>query len=242
MKVCIIGPSKKFMSGISYFTIDLANAFSEKTDVCVVTLRNLLPKFLFPGKNRVGKKISDLEFNKNIKVFDGIDWYLVPSFFKAIKFIKGYKKDLSEEFILNLHKIILNNISERFAGKYRETDVRIFGSDVKMPNYHFVPQLVKSLIYWYKENKNKYHQFELAVLISMKLVTIHPFVDGNGRVSRLIMNFMLNKKAYPWINIYNKHRQDYLTAVRKANDENYSLIFPFLIKTLNENLDDFKII
>ncbi len=94
MKVCIIGPSKKFISGISYFTIDLANAFSEKTDVSVVTLRNLLPKFLFPGKSRVGKNISNLSFNKKIKVFNGIDWYLIPSFFKALKFIKKENPDV----------------------------------------------------------------------------------------------------------------------------------------------------
>ena len=56
----------------------------------------------------------------------------------------------------------------------------------------------------------------MAVLISMKFVTIPPFIDVNGRVSRLLMNFLLSKK-YPWINIYNKHRQKYLMAVRKAN-------------------------
>ena len=160
----------------------------------------------------------------------------------ALKFIKEYKCDLDELFILKLHKLILQDISKRFAGRYRETQVRIFGGDVKFPTANKVPQLVKNLVYWYKKNKKKYHPFELAVLVSMKLVTIHPFVDGNGRVSRLIMNFLLGKRKYPWINIYNKRRQKYLEAVRKANDENYSLIFPFLIRTLKENLKDFEII
>ena len=160
----------------------------------------------------------------------------------ALNFINTYKGDLNEGFILKIHSIILKNISERFAGKYRETNVRIFGSDVKLPNYFLVPQLMKNLIYWYKKNKKNYHPFEMAILISMKLVMIHPFVDGNGRVSRLVMNFLLNKKKYPWINIYTKQRQRYLESVRKANDENYSLIFPFLIKTLKENLKDFNIV
>jgi len=73
----------------------------------------------------------------------------------------------------------------------------------------------------------------------MKFVTIHPFVDGNGRVSRLIMNFLLQKKEYPWINIYRKRREKYLKAVRKANDEDYFLIIHSLIETLKENLKDF---
>ena len=158
---------------------------------------------------------------------------------KALEFIKNYKGDFSEEFVLKLHSIILKDISERFSGKYRQTQVRIFGSDVKFPNSEKVPQLIKNLIYWYKKNKKKYHQFELATLVSMKFVTIHPFIDGNGRVSRLIMNFLLQKRNYPWINIYTKQREQYIKSVRKANDEDYSSIIPFLMNSLKENLKDF---
>ena len=161
--------------------------------------------------------------------------------FGALKFLQDYKGDLNEELILKLHSVITKDILGRFSGRYRETSIKIFGSDIKFPTGEKVAQLVNNLIYWYKKNKNKYHQFELATIISMKLVTIHPFVDGNGRVSRLVMNFLLSKKNYPWINIYNKQRQKYLQAVRKANDENYSLIFKFLINSLKQNLKDFGI-
>jgi len=158
---------------------------------------------------------------------------------EAIEFLRNFKGDFSEEFILKIHSIILKGISQRFSGKYRRTNVKIFGSGIKLPRYQIVPQLVKNLVYWYKKNKSKHSQFELAILVSMKFVTIHPFVDGNGRVSRLIMNFLLNRKDYPWINIYNKQRAKYLSAVRKANNEDYSEIFPFLVQTLKENLEDF---
>ena len=168
--------------------------------------------------------------------------YEAQNHFEALNFLKKYKGDLNEEFILKIHAIILKNVSERFAGRYRITSVRIFGSDVKFPSSEKVPQLIKNLMYWYKKNKNKYHQFELAMLVSMKLVTIHPFIDGNGRVSRLVMNFLLSKKDYPWINIYNKQRQIYLQAIRRANDEDYFLITPILITTLKENLRDFGMI
>ena len=82
----------------------------------------------------------------------------------------------------------------------------------------------------------------MAVIFSARLVTIHPFIDGNGRVSRLVMNFLLKKKGYPWINVYNKQRAEYLSFIRKANDEDYLLILEFMIKTLEENLRDFKIV
>ena len=168
--------------------------------------------------------------------------YEARNHIEALKFIKNYKGDLTELFILKIHSIILKDISERFAGRYRQTRIRIHGSNVKFPTSEKVPQFIKNLIYWYKKNKKKHHQFELAAIISMRLVSIHPFVDGNGRVSRLVMNFLLNKNQYPWINIYNKQRERYLKAVRKANEEDYSLIFPFLIDTLEENLKSFEII
>jgi len=161
---------------------------------------------------------------------------------QALNYLREYKGDLNEELILKLHSIILKNISDRFAGKYRKGNVRIVGSTFKPPIAEKVPQLIGNLIYWYKKNKNKMHQFELATLVSIKLVTIHPFVDGNGRVSRLIMNFLLGKKDYPWINVYNKQRQKYLQAVRKGNDEDYSLVILYLMKTLKENLKDFGFI
>jgi Fic family protein len=159
---------------------------------------------------------------------------------EAIKFLGNYKGDLTELFILKLHSIILKDISEKFAGRYRENPVRIFKSDVAFPDYQKVPQLVKNLVYWYKLNKSKLHPFELAIIFSMKLVSIHPFVDGNGRISRLIMNFLLKKKGYPWINIYMKQRTEYLRAVRKANDEQYKPILEFSLKSLRDNLDSFE--
>lgn len=161
---------------------------------------------------------------------------------QAIKFLRDYKKDIDEAFILRLHGIVLKDISERFSGRYRENKVRIFGSDVSFPDAEKVPQLMGNLIYWYRINKKKIHPFELAIVFSVKFVSIHPFVDGNGRMSRLVMNYLLQRNKYPWINIYNKQRISYLRAVRKANDEDYLSVIDFCIKTLRENLESFKIL
>jgi glycosyltransferase involved in cell wall biosynthesis len=87
--ILIIGPGKKFLSGISYYTICLANEFSKNENVSVVTLRDLVPKFLFPGSKRVGKEISNFKFDKKINVFDGVDWYWFPSIFRLPKYLKN---------------------------------------------------------------------------------------------------------------------------------------------------------
>ena len=91
--ICIVGPSKRFLSGLSYYTIRLANALSQSNDVSVVCLRKLLPKFLFPGREHVGKKISDLEFSPNIAVYDGMDYNSPLGWIRAFRFIKKQNPD-----------------------------------------------------------------------------------------------------------------------------------------------------
>jgi glycosyltransferase involved in cell wall biosynthesis len=92
--ICIVGPSKRFLSGISYYTIRLANAMSTKKDVSVVCFRQLLPTFLFPGKSHVGKNISDLNLLPEIPVFDGMDYNNPLSWLYAYRFIKVQKPDV----------------------------------------------------------------------------------------------------------------------------------------------------
>jgi glycosyltransferase involved in cell wall biosynthesis len=92
--VCIVGPSKRFLSGISYYTIRLANAMSEKKDVSVICFRQLLPTFLFPGKSHVGKNISNLDFSPGIPVFDGMDYNNPFTWTEAYRFLKANKPDV----------------------------------------------------------------------------------------------------------------------------------------------------
>ena len=108
---------------------------------------------------------------------------------------------------------------------------------MKFPHNSKVPQLVKRLVKWYKSAKKSMHPFELAAVFSVKFVSIHPFTDGNGRCSRLLMNYILKKNGYPEINIYVKDRNNYLKAVRKANDEDYSMLVDFLFRTLKTNYE-----
>jgi len=153
----------------------------------------------------------------------------------ALEFLLNHKGDVNEKLILDTHALILANIDDENAGRCRTVPVFILGSDIKLPPPGDVPFLMKRLIAWYKENKSVLHPFELAALFSMKLVSIHPFTDGNGRVSRLMMNYILKKNGYPEINIYVKDRNNYLKSVRLANDEKYEMITDFLYLTLKTN-------
>lgn len=92
--ICIAGPSKRFLSGISYYTLRLANAMSEKKNVSVICFRQLLPTFLFPGKSHVGKNISELNFSPGIPVLDGMDYNNPLTWMKAYSFLKAQKPDI----------------------------------------------------------------------------------------------------------------------------------------------------
>ena len=162
--------------------------------------------------------------------------YEAKNHLQALQFLQEYSSELNERMILKLHQIILNNISEHFAGRYREGTVKIFGSEVKFPSAEKVSSEMANLLYWYNEHKKEIHPFELAVIFSTKFVSIHPFVDGNGRISRLLMNFILKRNNYPWLNVYTKQREEYLRAIRKGNDGDYNLILNFMFQTLKENL------
>lgn len=210
---------KSFFTELTYNSNAIEGNTLSLQETSLIINENIAPK---------GKSMREIYEAKNHK--------------EAIEFLKGYSGDIDELLILKLHSIILKDISENFAGRYRENPVRVAGSDFKFPAPEKVPQMIKNLIYWHGENKRKMHAFELAVVFSAKLVSIHPFVDGNGRISRLLMNFILKKNGYPWINVYNKQREEYLKSVRKANDENYIPILEFMAETLRENMKDFEFV
>ncbi|MGB9133420.1 MAG: glycosyltransferase family 4 protein [Methanosarcina sp.] len=92
--ICIVGPSKRFLSGISYYTICLANAMSAERDVSVICFRQLLPTFLFPGKSHVGKNISDQNFLSTFPVFDGMDYNNPLTWVQAYRFLKMQKPNI----------------------------------------------------------------------------------------------------------------------------------------------------
>jgi glycosyltransferase involved in cell wall biosynthesis len=93
-RVCIAGSGTRFLSGISYYTLHLANQLAESHDVSVVLMRRLLPRFLYPGHKRVGKPLTELVYAPSISVFDGVDWYWLPSIFRALAFLIGAKPDV----------------------------------------------------------------------------------------------------------------------------------------------------
>jgi glycosyltransferase involved in cell wall biosynthesis len=93
MKICVIGSSKRFFSGITNQTIFLANALSKRNEVTVILLRNLLPSILFPGRRHIGKNQYVTDFAPGVAIYDGMDYNSPLSWWRAYRFLRKHKPD-----------------------------------------------------------------------------------------------------------------------------------------------------
>ena len=93
-KICIVGSSRRFFSGLTTHTIFLANALAKRNQVSVILLRNLVPRFLYPGRKRIGQTNSLVGFHPDIDVYDGMDWNSPASWHGAFKFLKKHHPDV----------------------------------------------------------------------------------------------------------------------------------------------------
>lgn len=138
---------------------------------------------------------------------------------EAIGFLDDLVKEespISEWNIKNVHQIVLKDIDNENAGRYRRENVTIKGATHVPPDYIHVPEMMEKLIISYN-SWNSYHPIIKAALLHGELVKIHPFVDGNGRTSRLLMNLDLMNSGYNPVIIKKEKRLEYYDALDKAN-------------------------
>lgn len=166
---------------------------------------------------------------------------------KALDFIsalaakrKGHQF-ITEQDILDIHRYILSSIDDAGAGVYRRVDVFIRGKDVEFPRPQLVPFLMKEFVHWL-EGQQESHPVRVASDAHFKFVTIHPFIDGNGRTGRLLMNLILLLNGYPMAIIKTEERTAYLDAIYKGQTQNdfadfYTIIENAVDRSLNVYLN-----
>jgi len=143
--------------------------------------------------------------------------------------------------ILDIHRLILQKIDNTNAGRMRTVEVRIAGSEVKMPNSLKVPKLMDDFINWLSGD-NRDHSAKVAADAHFKLVSIHPFVDGNGRTARLLMNLLLMQDGYPPALIRKEDRRAYINSIEHAQrggsiNDFYKLIYEAVGRSLDIYLE-----
>jgi len=184
---------KNFLIEFAYNTTSI-----EGNTIKLQEVKKLLEEGKTP-KNRTLREIYDLQNTENV-------------FFEIIE----KKDEVNHDFIIDIHKNLLDNIDKRIG--YRTQDVRVIKANFKSTPAPYVKTDMNLLLKWYSENKEKLHPFVLAIIFQHKFEKIHPFMDGNGRTGRMLLNYILIKNNYPPIVIRNRYREKYLKAMRKADN------------------------
>lgn len=158
----------------------------------------------------------------------------------AIEFIKQLVEDktpFTERVLLQIHQLILQGIDNHHAGKYRNVQVLISGAKHIPPQPYLVAKQMEDFFIWYNENKDQLHPVVLSAELHERLVTIHPFIDGNGRTSRLLMNLILLQHGYTIAILKGdvQSRLQYYECLEIAQTKNNKQPF---IQLITENVKD----
>lgn len=152
--------------------------------------------------------------------------------FEAVDHAKAYdlmfsllkEHRIDEQTILQMHGLFYQNIESEYAGRYRDIRVLITGSQYPVIIPEKVPEEMGQLFEWVKKEREVYHPVEFAALLHKRLVFIHPFKDGNGRVARLLMNLALLQDGYLPAIIPPILRNDYISLLEKAHKDDHGFV------------------
>jgi Fic family protein len=155
---------------------------------------------------------------------------------KAFSMMLQENKNISFERILKWHNAIFRESDPVIAGKIRLHKIIVTGSRATFPHPETLKDELKIFFSWCKKERKKWNPVEFSSLAHLKFVSIHPFTDGNGRISRLLANFILNKANYPMFNIKFGDRKGYYHNLETSqiwNDDKHFVRF-FVKKYIKE--------
>jgi Fic family protein len=153
------------------------------------------------------------------------------------------QEEVNRRNLLDLHRLILRSIDMENAGKYRQVPVRISGSEHIPPEPYLLEKMMEDFFTYYEKQRQVLHPIILAAELHERLVSIHPFIDGNGRTARLLMNFILIRSGYTVVILKGdpEARRSYYQALESVQLDNnpepfYHLILDRAKASLEEHL------
>ena len=156
---------------------------------------------------------------------------------KAFFDMMGYKGSINLKKICSWHKMIFLDSQPDIAGKIRLHPIEVSGSRTSFPHPENINRLLNDFFSWCNKNKSLFNPAEFAALVHLKFVSIHPFTDGNGRISRLLANYALHRGNCPLVNIKYLDRLGYYRSLETSqiwSDETHFVRF-FVKKYINAN-------
>lgn len=158
----------------------------------------------------------------------------------------GKGTPIKEVDIRQLHKLVLKGVDDDNAGRYRSIQVEISGSEYSPPGPESVPSQMEELSYWLQSASDPnmrdpdINPIVAAAVAHSWLVAIHPFIDGNGRVARLLMNLILMRHGFPIAVITREDRMRYYDALEEAQSSDMTSFVTLLCECLQESLEEYE--
>jgi Fic family protein len=149
------------------------------------------------------------------------------------------EKTISEQDVLNIHGLVMQKTGGEAAGKYRDGQVVIGGTDLRLPTPNEVPQYMNEFFEWLENTRSTdMHPVSLAAEAHYRLVRIHPFADGNGRTARLLMNLILTQEGFPPAVIDPEKKATYIQKLDQVDTTNMIGSFKALVaSSVNRSLN-----
>jgi Fic family protein len=157
----------------------------------------------------------------------------------AIEYVEdlaGQDVPLSAFHVRQIHKLVLSRIDDENAGQYRRTQVRIAGARHIPPESWEIPQQMQDWERWLRQAEQELHPVVLAAQAHHRLVAIHPFIDGNGRTARLVMNLILFRYGYPPTVILKSDRRQYYQVLMQTDAGQMAPLANFVGKAVERSL------
>jgi Fic family protein len=158
----------------------------------------------------------------------------------AIDYVEGLvasSESITPFHVRQIHKLVLSRIDDDNAGRYRETQVRIVGAAFTPPESWQVPSLMTEWGEWLLAEEKTSHPVALAALAHHRLAAIHPFIDGNGRTARLVMNLILMHAGYPPTVIQHINRRQYYRVLEQADSGKPSALVNLVGRAVERSLN-----
>ncbi len=242
--------TKIFSFTLTKNQINTLNNYNSKIKIIHLNKReweNFTENFVYntnaiEGSTVTEEEISEILHKKKAENEEEIETKGVA---KAVEYIRKTEEELSLKLLLKLHNFCFKG-SKHFAGKFRNVNVIVRNSTGQILHEGIPKEELKNylndFIKWYKENKDKFKPLVLASILHNQFEHIHPFQDGNGRVGRLLLNYILLKNNYPPINIMLQDRQEYYKSLYEySKKDNLKPTLKLLIKQYKKTLKEVTI-
>ncbi|MEK6950554.1 MAG: Fic family protein [Nanoarchaeota archaeon] len=191
------------------------------------------------GNSLTLKNVAEIVFENRISSGKDLrEIYDAQNSYNLFLWLQRTRQELSSDFIIQIHRRLMEKIDDRLG--YRKVPIILLGKPLaKLSSPEKVTVDMERLLSWYQVNKEKIYPLELAFKFHAQFEKIHPFCDGNGRVGRFLLNYILLRKGYFPIIIRKTSRQSYLKALEAADREIWIVLLRFALKHYKDTFRKF---